>query len=1254
MVSFFGAPMSIFKLKQIKRFGLAVFLSFGFAAMVLAQGTTKPMLVPSVIASLGNRGGADQRQASSQVALDAASLFAMAPGEEVQFQATPEATFAIRLDRIEQPKNNAGRVWIGHLSQQGTAYRVYLSEKDGAVSGTLNTPAGVFSLSGEEKKATLLDHFAAGLKPVIPTTNDFLLPRTRPVPPQLNQESLSNSGNTTTRKAEMAPPTGQTTIDVLVLTTPEFDTAQGGAPLARVNQLIAMANQSFLDSDIAITLNLVHLQTLTGYSSGNSTTTALNDISLNLNGTSTATALQVDALRAQYAADLVVYVRKYAGGGTCGVGWLAGYRAYTSYAPVDISNERESGLTVVEDGSYGGGTCSALTLAHEVGHNLGSKHDHITVGTDPSAGAFNYSFGHKGIGTGGQGFTTIMGYESYTHPTRVPVYSNPLISAPCFSSPCGIASGVDAADNATGFNAVRQKVAAWGNMVKLSVIRSGGSNGGFVYGGTSIYCGDTYTACEEYFQPGATVTLTATNLNYAEFIGWSGPCSGQQNTCTVTMDAAKTVTANFALNTAYINVAKTGTGLGTVTSSGTFPGTGVVCGSTCGVSITGPITLVATPAEGSVFTGWSGNCSGTGTCVLTPTFPTDPTDLSPQYYVYANFLAVRYTLTISKGGTGSGSVTASGINCGSDCSELYDPGTVVPLTPTPSAGSYFSNWGGDCFSSLPCTLTMNASKSVTVNFNRPLIAVSKSGTGIGVVTGLGINCGTDCEELGNVGTAYTLSAVPAMGSSFTGWSGRCSGTGTCIVTPGSEGYIGVYATFAANNYTVTVSKSGIGSGTVTGTGVNCGADCSHTLAYGSSYTLTAVPSLGSIFSGWSGATCAGVGPCQFTVTGDTTVSATFAPAPTYSLSIVKAGVGAGTVVAPGINCGSDCQETVTSGMTVSLTATPFAKSRFAGWSGGGCSGNGSCDVTVAAATTVTASFEPAKARWDFNGDGKGDLLFRDKIAGLKVALLSGSSATWGDIPPVPFEYELLTMGDFDGDGMTDLLWRDMNTFDVRISYMNGASIRAWETLSKISTKATPQGVGDFNGDGKSDIVWRNTATGNTVISLMNGTQTTWITLGETDPTDVVLGVGDFTGDGVPEILWKTAANALKLEVVNGQNVSWLPVENLTALNFAGIGDFDGDGKKDLWFYTTAGGFSQIAFMNGSQYTLQGASWGDNTSLTRTLIDDFDGDGIDDILWTNPSGGMSVMLVTGTGLKWHHNIAPAMDPLYIPLYYLQNR
>ncbi len=78
------------------------------------------------------------------------------------------------------------------------------------------------------------------------------------------------------------------------------------------------------------------------------------------------------------------------------------------------------------------------------------------------------------------------------------------------------------------------------------------------------------------------------------------------------------------------------------------------------------------------------------------------------------------------------------------------------------------------------------------------------------------------------------------------------------------------------------------------------------------------------------------------------------------LSVIKKGAGSGTVSSnpPGILCGHDCFETFPHGTLVSLTATPDPGSTFVGWGGGGCSGTGSCVVSMNSSRSVTATFAP--------------------------------------------------------------------------------------------------------------------------------------------------------------------------------------------------------------------------------------------------------------------------------------------------------
>jgi hypothetical protein len=135
-------------------------------------------------------------------------------------------------------------------------------------------------------------------------------------------------------------------------------------------------------------------------------------------------------------------------------------------------------------------------------------------------------------------------------------------------------------------------------------------------------------ACSINWDSGTQVTLTASPSGGSHFSSWTGACTGSVSPCTVTMDAAKSVTAEFAVDKTSTKPGKTtsrasvrvsvvlkGSG-GTVTSRPR----GLRCSAT---SCTGtfdpssPVLLTAVPGAGSRFAGWGGACFGrTKTCSL--------------------------------------------------------------------------------------------------------------------------------------------------------------------------------------------------------------------------------------------------------------------------------------------------------------------------------------------------------------------------------------------------------------------------------------------------------------------------------------------------------------------------------------------------------------------------------------------------------------------------------------------------------------
>jgi DNA-binding beta-propeller fold protein YncE len=170
----------------------------------------------------------------------------------------------------------------------------------------------------------------------------------------------------------------------------------------------------------------------------------------------------------------------------------------------------------------------------------------------------------------------------------------------------------------------------------------------------------------------------------------------------------------------------------------------------------------------------------------------------------------------------------------------------------------------------------------------------------------------------------------------------------------------------ALGFLLSVSRDGTGEGTVTATpadpttpaGINCGTDCEAGFPEGEVVTLTATEENGSTFTGWSGAGCTGTGTCEVTMSEAKEVTATFTVTPKFILKVVKAGTGTGKVTSSpaGIDCGATCEHEFNEGTVVTLTATPTGGSTFAGWSGAGCNGTGTCEVTMSEAKEVTATF----------------------------------------------------------------------------------------------------------------------------------------------------------------------------------------------------------------------------------------------------------------------------------------------------------
>jgi hypothetical protein len=288
------------------------------------------------------------------------------------------------------------------------------------------------------------------------------------------------------------------------------------------------------------------------------------------------------------------------------------------------------------------------------------------------------------------------------------------------------------------------------------------------------------------------------------------------------------VRGGFTYVSLPLSVVKSGAGTVTSTLGG------INCGSVCSANFTSgtSVRLTAIPQSGNVFAGWSGACSGTGVCVVsvsnaaqsvTATFSAAPgtfkVDGGESY-------PLRAGLTIDSNGVVTGGAydfhkldgtmtpcthsAANDATCHGASSSLIVKAQSGPLTATGAASPTTLVAGPDAFGfTFVGTLTGATWSGIWTNssLNLPVAArtgtfsvilfiskdtsnasypvtISRSGTGSGTVTSspAAIACGSVCSALVPSGVTGSLIVTPDAGSTFTGWSGDCTGTGACTLT----------------------------------------------------------------------------------------------------------------------------------------------------------------------------------------------------------------------------------------------------------------------------------------------------------------------------------------------------------------------------------------------------------------------------------------------------------------------------------------
>ncbi len=339
-------------------------------------------------------------------------------------------------------------------------------------------------------------------------------------------------------------------------------------------------------------------------------------------------------------------------------------------------------------------------------------------------------------------------------------------------------------------------------------------------------------------------------------------------------------------------------------------------------------------------------------------------------------------LEVQNGGHGTITTTPAGISCGSTCKAPFATGTAITLVATPASDYEFKSWTGNCVdatNATRATVTVVAStdKICQATF-APLatLTVTKNGTGTGTVSSLtGINCGSQCSAKYSLNTTVTLTAVADANSTFTGWSGDCSGTNASLpaLTLGAnKSCVAMFEKNGSTTYSLNISRI---DGTVqvnsTPAGISCQwgmtGDCQKAFSPNTSVKLTAVatPNTGYLFKEWGG-DCAGQSnPATLTMNSSKSCTVTFV-LPSHSLQLQVIGDGKVISEPAGIDCQANvalCQAEFTNSK-VTLTAQPARGNMKIKWSGD-CTGTlAEQSVSMTANRSCQVTFEEIKT--DYN------------------------------------------------------------------------------------------------------------------------------------------------------------------------------------------------------------------------------------------------------------------------------------------------
>jgi hypothetical protein len=1050
------------------------------------------------------------RQRGVSLNLSALTLAAGDPSRSLQIAFFDDAVVTMEITGSEATYSG-GTAYRGHVVTMPMS-PVVIVDNNGVVSIIAMVGDRRFSLQGSSGTGYVAREMADHNRPDHPTTGLDLTGGARFNVPGASQADPIFSPPPTAARDDGS------TMDVMVVYTPAARTANSGTAQmhANIDTQIALTNTIYANSNVVQRLRLVY-RGETNYTEVNMDTD-LPRVTTSGDGHMD----DVPLLRDLYKADFVSLWGVY--NDYCGLGWLMATEN-ASFASLGYNVTASPSCTGA--GSY--------TFAHELGHNMGLRHDNYmdsaatTVTPEAGGAAVSVGYAHGYIDLTNR-FRTVMSYNdqcvaSGFNCSRIPHFSNPSISynnsgfyGSAVLATTGNASNAherqalnDTRETTSNFRTALLSFTGPGIVAFLPAAYTVAEGGGSVTLTVGRHVGSTgaisvaYSTANGSATAGADYTTTSGTLNWAD---------GDSANKTIVVPILQDVVLEG--NHAFTVTMNSPTGGASVGASG-----GTSTSATVTITDDEPDTF---PVGGSIPAGYvtPGTSPGAWAVDLTQGYLSTASLRSAQVYGdmtnYTNS-DLEYTATFPAGNVTFAYKVSSYPNYGrfdfqiDGVTVLTNAGGEVdwtPVTQAVTAGTHTLRWRFRNRLSFACANANPAPPG-----------------------------GANCADRAWVDSIVLPGAV--------------SSTSTSLGTSANPSTVGQSVTFTA---TVT-SGGGTPAGNVNfKDGASSISGCaSVALSAGSAQCVTS-----SLTQGVHSITAEYAGNASFSASTSGALSQTVNAAVSKRFDFNADG--RADILLRNLTTGENYLYPM-NGTSV-LGTEGYIRTVNSPWALAGIG--------------------------DFDGNGTADLLWRNSSNGDNyIYFMNGTTiASEGYIRTVPLAWSVAGIADLDGDGKADILLRNLSTGENYLYPMDGLNIKGTEGyIRTVASPWTVAGLADFNGDGRADILLRNTTTGENYLYPMNGTSILG-TEGYIRTVPLawdIAGLGDFDGDGKADILLRNSGNGDNyLYPMDGTSIKGTEGYIRTVplvWAVASIADLDGDGKVDILLRNTSTGENYLYPMDGT-------------------------------------------------------------------------